>query len=261
MAWGLPDALEPASPTSMTTTNVPLSFQPPQDGMVNVDLGNPMSKPLPSYPPNVATERPLPPPASSGRRDPFTFSSVSSLLNPAPRELNYDPSRADGVENRYQLYDSPVPVPIERPPVQRAFERVSGYIHDANAPQITTASSFSMYFAPTPVYDRFTRGSSEMHPMGSAYMPTSPASPTTRRIQKQGGRWALADEMDALERPPVGEARTLPARYDSLQARAQAQVQAPAAARTLPVRRPTRTPPRILPGSLPNPNVYHPHRI
>lgn len=254
MAWDLPNALKPRTPAPViTTTNVPLGQ--PQDAMVDIDLGRPVSKALPDLPPSE------PSPMSWRRRDPFTFSSVSSLLNPAPRDLEFDPRTG----SRYQLYDAPVPIPVERPPVQRPFERISGYLNDANTPQ-PSAPSFSMYYAPTPVYDRFARGGSDASPPESAGQPSPPpvpALPPTKKlnIQKRDGKWMLADEVGAMERPALGEERVVPARFNSL--RAQAQVQVPAAAQTMPVRRPTltRTPPRISPGSLPNPNTHRPSRI
>lgn len=245
MAWDLPNALAP--PPVITTTNIPLS----RPGMVDVNSGRPVSKALPDIP------QPEPSPMSWRRRDPFTFSSVSSLLNPAPRDPNFDPR----AENRYQLYDAPVPIPVERPPVPRAFERISGYLHDGNTPQ-QGGPSFSLYYAPTPVYDRFARGGSDASPIASsAGVPASPGlpPPAPLKIQKRDGKWALADEMGAMDRRPIGDAQTLPARLASVP---QAHVQVPAAAQTMPVRRPTltRTPPRISPGSLPNPNTHRPSR-
>ncbi|KAG8691395.1 hypothetical protein FRC11_004395 [Ceratobasidium sp. 423] len=233
MTWGLYDELNPSEPVR-TTTNVPM-------GNETVELETrPVSKILPPVP--IVLDDP------PRARDPLTFSSVSSLLNPAPREL--PPARPEG---RYQLYDAPVPV--ERPPVQRAFERVSGYIHDD--PSAAVPPGLSLYYASTPVYDRFARGMSETYPSSGIGTPTTPAlHPTSPlNIRKKDGKWKLADEAGALDRTPVGEDRPeLPAR---LQPKAR-EIQPPVAAQTALVRRPSRTPPRILPGTLPHPNSYRP---
>ncbi|CAE6448858.1 unnamed protein product [Rhizoctonia solani] len=234
MTWGLYDELNPEPELARTTTNVPLT------GTVEVGA-RPVSKILPPVP-IILDDPPRP-------RD-LTFSSVSSLLNPAPREL---PGSTRPAEGRYQLYDAPVPV--ERPPVPRAFERVSGYIHDD--PNTAIPSGLSMYYASTPVYDRFARGN-EPYPSSGIGTPVTGAlqPPTPLRIQKKDGRWLLADEAGALERTPVGEDRPeLPAR---LQPKVR-EIQPPVAAQTAPIRRPSRTPPRILPGTLPHPNSYRPN--
>ncbi|KAJ1307895.1 hypothetical protein OPQ81_001974 [Rhizoctonia solani] len=232
MTWGLYDELNPQPEPVRMTTNVPMT----------VVVGTrPVSKVLPPVP-IILDDPPRP-------RDPLTFSSVSSLLNPAPREL----PGSTQTDRRYQLYDAPVPV--ERPPVQRAFERVSGYINDD--PNAAVPPGLSMYYAPTPVYDRFARGISGVFPSSGIGTPTTPAlhSPAPLKIQKRDGRWALADETGALDRTPVGEGRPeLPAR---LQTKAR-ELQPPVTAQTAPVRRPSRTPPRILPGTLPHPNSYRP---
>ncbi|CAE6537089.1 unnamed protein product [Rhizoctonia solani] len=215
MTWGLYDELNPAPKPVRMTTNVPVL------GNVTVEVGTrPVSKVLPPVP-IVLDDPPRP-------RDPLTFSSVSSLLNPAPREL---PSSARP-EGRYQLYDAPVPV--ELPPVQRAFERVSGYIHDD--PTAIVPPGLSIYYASTPVYDRFARGMSEPVPSSGIGTPTTPAAlhpPSPLNIRKKNGQWRLADETGAMERTPVGEDRPeLPAR---LQAKAR-EIQPPLAAQTAPLR-------------------------
>jgi hypothetical protein len=239
MAWELYDKLHPELERVTTTTNVPMLG----NGMVEA---RPMSKILPPVPMDTMDEVPR-------ARNPLTFSTVSSLLNPAPRDL---PGSARQ-EGRFELHDAPVPVPVERPPVQRAFERISGYIHnDPHGP----SNGFSIYYAPTPVYDRFARGMSEAYPSSGVGTPVTPVlkppSPLQpRKLQKKDGRWMLADESDALERPLVGEDRpALPARFQSR----MHEIQPPVAAQTTPVRRPSRTPPRILPGTLPNPNSHRP---
>ncbi|GAB1523121.1 hypothetical protein RhiTH_006251 [Rhizoctonia solani] len=244
MAWELDDKLRPRPERVITTTNVTMSGV--EAGVIQE---RPVSKVLPPVPMGMVEDPPR-------ARNPLTFSTVSSLLNPAPRDL---PGSARQ-EGRFQLHDGPAPVPVERPPVQRAFERISGYIHDDphNAP--SGFGGFSMYYAPTPVYDRFARGMSEAFPSSGVGTPVTPAlkppSPLQpRKIQKKDGRWMLADESDALERPLVGEDRpTLPARFQSR----MHEIQPPAAAQVTPVRRPSRTPPRIMPGTLPNPNSYRP---
>ncbi|KAB5591004.1 hypothetical protein CTheo_5567 [Ceratobasidium theobromae] len=261
MAWNLPNEFK--SPLPPTATNGPRPPRPPRpdDGMIEVDLGGPLSRGLPTPPGAYDIEpfRPLPP--LPARRDPFTFSSVSSLLNTTPRDLEIDASRPVASGGRYQLYDTPVPIPIERPPVQRPFERISGYINDGNAKQ-SVIRPFSMYYAPTPVYDKFARGTMMRGPLnGPAISPTAPLFSPQRNIQRRDGKWGLADELGAIERPPLGEERTLPAKYFSPRARAQvqAQIQEPVAAHTAIVRRPTQ--PRIAPGSLPNPNINRPNRV
>lgn len=229
MTWRLYGELNLPEPVR-TTTNVPIVAIEPRT--------RPVSKILPPVP--IVLDDP------PRARDPLTFSSVSSLLNPAPRELPGS--------TRYQLYDTP-PVPVDRPPVQRAFERVSGYIHDD--PNALVPSGFSMYYAPTPVYDRFARGMGEAYPSSGIGTPTTPAlhPPSPLNIRKKDGRWTLADETEALERTQVGEDRPeLPAR---LQPKVR-EIQPPVAAQTVPVRRPSRAPPRILPGTLPHPNSYRP---
>ncbi|KAF8699132.1 R3H domain, partial [Rhizoctonia solani] len=235
MAWELDDKLRPRPERVITTTNVPMSGV--EAGVIQE---RPVSKVLPPVPMGMVEDPPR-------ARNPLTFSTVSSLLNPAPRDL---PGSARQ-EGRFQLHDGPAPVPVERPPVQRAFERISGYIHDDphNAPN--GFGGFSMYYAPTPVYDRFARGMSEAFPSSGVGTPVTPAlkppSPLQpRKIQKKDGRWMLADESDALERPLVGEDRpTLPARFQSR----MHEIQPPAAAQVTPVRRPSRTPPRIMPAT------------
>ncbi|KAH7341422.1 hypothetical protein B0J17DRAFT_259696 [Rhizoctonia solani] len=238
MTWGLYGELNPEPELTRTTTNVPLAGTVEVETRT-VEVGTrPVSKILPPVP-IVLDDPPRP-------RD-LTFSSVSSLLNPAPREL---PGSARP-EGRYQLYDAPVPV--ERPPVPRAFERVSGYIHDD--PNASIPTGLSMYYASTPVYDRFARGNEPYPSSGIGTPITALQPPTPLRIQKKDGRWLLTDEAGALERTLVGEDRPeLPAR---LQHKAR-EIQPPVAAQTAPVRRPSRTPPRILPGTLPHPNSYRP---
>ncbi|EUC56985.1 transmembrane protein, putative [Rhizoctonia solani AG-3 Rhs1AP] len=236
MTWGLCDELNPRPGPVRTTTNVPIVGVAP---MSQLEAGTrPVSKVLPPVP--IVLD-------DSSRRDPLTFSTVSSLLNPAPREF---PSSTQPA-GRYQLYDAPVPVAL--PPVPRAFERISGYIHDD--PNAIVPPGLSLYYAPTPVYDRFARGS-ETFPSSGIGTPITAGlqPPTPLRIQKKEGRWGLADETGALERTPVGE--DMPA----LQAKAR-EIQAPVAAQTAPVRRPSRNPPRITPGTLPHPNSYRPGRI
>ncbi|CUA74130.1 hypothetical protein RSOLAG22IIIB_05420 [Rhizoctonia solani] len=234
MTWGLYNELNPEPEPVRTTTNVPTS-----EPIVSEAGARPVSKILPPVP--IMLDDPP-------RRDPLMFSSVSSLLNPAPREL----AGSTQPGGRYQLYDAPVPV--ARPPVPRAFERVSGYIHDD--PNAGFPPGLSAYYASTPVYDRFARGSEAFPSSGIGTPITAGLQPTTPlKIQKKDGRWALADETGALERTPVGEDKAaLPARLQSK----FRDVEPPVAAHTAPVRRPSRTPPRILPGTLPHPNSYRP---
>ncbi|CAE6408682.1 unnamed protein product [Rhizoctonia solani] len=219
MTWELYEKLQPER--VITTTNVPMS------GVAMVET-RPVSKVLPPVPMDMMNEPPR-------ARNPLTFSTVSSLLNPAPREFPGSTRQ----EGQFELHDAPMPVPVERPPVQRAFERISGYIHDDphNIP-----NGFSIYYAPTPVYDRFARGMSEAFPSSGVGTPVTPAlkppSPLQpRKIQKKDGRWMLADEKEALERPLVGEDRpVLPARFQSR----MYEIQPPVVAQTTPVRRPSR---------------------
>lgn len=247
MTRKLPYALE--TTPSVTTGNLPIAppQRPSREGMVEIDLNTP--KTLPPPPPVPSSARPIslddsagpiPPPTAYGRRDPFTFSSVSSLLNPAPREL------ADDAQ-RYQLYDRPIP--IARPPVQRDFERVSP------TSIVVHPVSYSAYYAPTPVYERFARGgatraealgSPSMYSRGPQLTPSPPTTPP--RVRRQEGDfvpWHATDEHAVLRSARGKESREPVAAPESETS-------------TLPS--PTR-PPRVLPGSLPNPNTHRPNRI
>ncbi|KAF8753531.1 ARM repeat-containing protein [Rhizoctonia solani] len=172
----------------------------------------PVSKVLPPVPMGMVEDPPR-------ARNPLTFSTVSSLLNPAPRDL---PGSARQ-EGRFQLHDGPAPR------IRRVLDVLCSH-----ARVRSVCEGMSEAFPSSGVGT----------PVTPALKPPSPLQP--RKIQKKDGRWMLADESDALERPLVGEDRpTLPARFQSR----MHEIQPPAAAQVTPVRRPSRTPPRIMPAT------------
>ncbi|KAG9104070.1 hypothetical protein FRC06_005770 [Ceratobasidium sp. 370] len=224
MARELPYALEPTPPPADFAPGITRSSS---EGMVEVGLGRPKSLPPIPQPGEIAP----PPVAYGGYRDPFTFGSV---LNPVPRQ-DAETSRT------YQLYDTPVPV--ARPPVQRAFERVpsagSGGFGVGGG-----SISVSRYFTPTPVYERFARsGRDAPSPLRST--PSPPITPN--RPRRQEGDFV---PWHAMDEHGIRRARTQRER-DATPARG------PSGAQTLPERP---RPPRIQPGTLPNPNTHRPNR-
>ncbi|KAG8740186.1 hypothetical protein FRC10_004625 [Ceratobasidium sp. 414] len=178
MARELPYALEPTPPPADFAPGI---TGPSSESMVQVDLERPKS--LPPVP--QSGEIAPPPVAYGGYRDPLTFSSVSSLLNPVPRQ--------NEAPKTYQLYDAPIPV--ARLPVQRAFERVSG-TGSGGFGVGTESISVSGYYAPTPVYERFARGGKDA-PSPLRSTPSPPIMPARPR-RKEGDfvPWHAKEEQE-----------------------------------------------------------------
>ncbi|KAG9123393.1 hypothetical protein FRC07_015004 [Ceratobasidium sp. 392] len=221
IARELPYALEP-------TPSIPVDFAP---GVTTSPSSIHMDERPKSLPPVPQSEVAPPPVAYGGYREPFTFNSVTSILNSlAPQEA----------PKTYQLYDTPIP--IARPPVQKSFERISGTGSISGRGSV----SLSGHYNPTPLYERFARGGREVSvPARSTPSPPPVTSPVRPR-RKEGDfvPWHAMDQHDlrrARTREPEIRATT-PERDLS-------QTQ------SLPERSLSR-PPRILPGTLPNPNIH-----
>ncbi|QRV75278.1 hypothetical protein RhiJN_03293 [Ceratobasidium sp. AG-Ba] len=232
MARELPYALKPAPPPADFAPGITSPYA--SNEMIQVDLERPKS--LPPVP------QPTPPPVAVSR-DPFTFSTISSLLNMSPRQ------EEEGMTPRgYQLYDAPItPVPVARPPVQRAFERVSRTDSSGHG---GFGSRISGYYTPTPLYERFARGGRDREiPIPSARPAPSPPLVAPLRPRRKDGdlvQWHARDEFDLRRARTQTERDVEPA-----------PARDPNSARSLPSR--TR-PPRIERGTLPNPNAYRPSR-
>ncbi|KAG8682711.1 hypothetical protein FRC08_014777 [Ceratobasidium sp. 394] len=227
MARELPHDLEPPPPLADFAPGITgLS----SEGMVELEPGRPKSLPPVPQPDDIAP----PPVAYGGYPGPLTFSSVSSLLNPVPRQ------DVEALQT-YQLYDTPVPV--AHPPVQRAFERVSR-AGSGGFGLGRGSISFSGYSAPTPVYERFARGGRDA-PSPPRSTPSPPFTPNRPR-RKEGDfvPWHARDEHGVRRAKTQHEREPTPARE-------------PSDAQTLPGRP---RPPRIEPGTLPNPNTHRPSR-